>query len=335
MSISNLNHLFLLYNIKSCLVDTGGKKLLKSKFQELEFELSYINDLKYSKSDLTKLIQDEYNRKENEEAQLKPKYDLIIVNDADLFQNLFHKCVYIYIIDKSTSSIIDPYYEKLSSFGEGVLYRNEYHSINFSTANLSVYEQTYIRDKPFRFLKKIIELSKKEFDLKTIVEIGSSRRPLDHPIEEINPICCNDSHSTFFFTKINNALVHTCDINPMCKTVIQRANEDGLIDFGEESRLKVHIKDGIEFLTEYANKKKNPTIDFLFLDAWDVGTYQYAKHHLDAYKAIKNKLSSKCIISIDDTDIGCNGKGKYLIPELLNDNFIIICKARHTIFYRN
>lgn len=335
MSITNLDHLFKLYNIKDCLVDTSGKKFLKSKFQHFEFALSYINESKYTKKDLTMLVSTQYSKNEKDEKQLKDKYDLIIVNDADMFQNLFHKAVFIYIFDKTTCNLLDPFYSKLSSFGEGVLYRNEYHSLTFPNHHLSVYEQTFIRDKPFRFLKKIIQLSEKDFDLKVIIEIGSSRKPLDHHIDEINPVCCNDSHSTFFFTRINNTIVHTCDINPMCKIVIQRANQDGLIEFGTNTRLKIHIKDGIEFLQEYSNKNKNPTIDFLFLDAWDVGTHQYADNHLKAYQTIKNKLSSKCIISIDDTDIANNGKGKYLIPELLNDDFIIIYKARHTMFYRN
>lgn len=332
-TIINLDHLFDIYNIKSCLVDMSGKRFLRSKFNDLDFAINYINDLQYTKEDLTKLVASDCN-KEDEDKQLKKKYDLIIVSDPVLFQNLFHKCVFIYILDKEKAHILDPFYEKLSSFGEGLLYRNDFHSLTWDDPNLSVYQQTYIRDKPYRFLKKMVELSQGIFDIKNVIEIGSSRKPIDHPVDEINPVCCNDSHSTFFLTRINNATIHTCDINPMCKTILHRANEDGLLEFGEGSNLKIHIKDGVEFLEGYAKKKKNPTIDLLFLDAWDIGTYEYAKNHSRAYHAIKDKLSESCIIAIDDTDIAKNGKGRYLIPELLNDNFIMVYNARHTLFYK-
>ena len=94
-----------------------------------------------------------------------------------------------------------------------------------------------------------------------------------------------------------------------------------------KSNWNVYNGDGIKFLKDFKG-----TIDLLFLDAWDVHYGSpYAEKHLEAYEVAKDKLSKKHIISIDDTDIANGGKGKLLIPHLLNNNYKLIVSGRQTM----
>jgi hypothetical protein len=78
------------------------------------------------------------------------------------------------------------------------------------------------------------------------------------------------------------------------------------------------------------------SIDFLYLDAWDVvkGT-DYAHKHLLAYQAALPRLSATCIVQIDDTDIMNGGKGRLAIPQLIRDGFQLITWGRQAILVRD
>ena len=69
----------------------------------------------------------------------------------------------------------------------------------WENTNLSAHEQTFIRDKPKDYLMACIELCKR-IGARTIVEIGSIRQQMHHPIESFNPYCCNNGHSTAFWS---------------------------------------------------------------------------------------------------------------------------------------
>jgi spermidine synthase len=112
------------------------------------------------------------------------------------------------------------------------------------------------------------------------------------------------------------------DINPGCKRLIDN-----------DERLKgVHAitQDAIAFLETFDKK-----IDLLFLDAWDVeeGT-PYAEQHLRAYLTCKKNLSDRCLILIDDTDVGGRGKGRVVIPKLIEDGFKCLTEGRQSLFFR-
>jgi hypothetical protein len=333
-TVANLSNLLSVYNIKNVLSDKTGKEMLRNEHDLIKKTLKNVN-----KEQVISMLSD------LEHDYFLEKYDLIICTfeNLELFKLLFHKALFILVLDNNdneassevSSLLLKDIYEKVSEFEGHVLYRNDFHSIIFKGIDLSVYDQTYRRDKPYRFLMKILEFAKK-IEIRNVIEIGAARSPLNHKLEDLNPICCNDSHSTFFWAKLDNARVNTCDINMNCKRVIQEANEAGFLEFGHETTLKVHIKDGIEFLEEYARKKSSKLVDFIMFDAWDIipGS-NYAEKHLEAYHAIKTKLSEHCLISIDDTDICNGGKGKLLIPELLQDGYIILYKGRHTILKKN
>ena len=371
LQITNIYHLFTVYRITSVLVEQRCKKMVEkilARSQEL------VKDLPAVKVDTIKRkdVVDSDDIHQFLEEQLSPSYDLVFVTEGSFtdFVNVYHKATWIFCfyeeikgdkkIDMTTKTYIP--YNRVNDCFDGVLYLNEFKSIMFDHIELDFHTQTYIRDKPIRFLKKACALFR-WMDMKTVVEIGSCRQRLRHPINELNPLCCNDGHSTMFWAALPDAQVHTVDINPACEHVISRATDDGYLK--NQSDLDIYTMDGLEFLTKYqiTPKAKKPTvselnsedetsdeedtkkkddediktpIDLLFLDAWDVvpRDESYAKNHLKAYRLAKDKLSKTCIISIDDTDIGNGGKGRLLIPKLLKDGFIMLYKGRHTIFYR-
>ena len=332
--ITNLYHLFYLHNIREALIDTKCHKYIDGVFTKI----TRINvDFNISEP-----IKPDYLRRKDiintgyAEYLLNPgiqeRYDLMVVSQSNFktFIPFMHRCFFIYVTDVTNEDPTFIPYTKVNDCFEGVLYVNDFHSMVFPTSRLDVFEQTYIRDKPYRFLKKTLELID-HLKFSTIVEIGSCRTAMKHDLDEINPMCCNDSHSTFFWCK-SKCRVETVDINPVCERVLEEAYETERLTIN--GKLNIHIKDGLTFLTNY----EGPKIDFLFLDAWDVveGIIKsdYAEKHLEAYEKSKDKLADTCIIGIDDTDIAKGGKGRLLVPVLLNDGWTPLYKGRHSILYR-
>ena len=204
-----------------------------------------------------------------------------------------------------------------------VIYQKKLNDPIFSDINLTFDEQTFIRGKPKEYILHTINLFKKYTNAKVILEIGSIRNKMNHDIDDFNPSCCNDGHSTYFWKHHTNAEIHTVDIDPKCKTII---NSDDRLN-----NVKTYTDDAIKFTQSFIQK-----IDLLFLDAWDVvPNSPYAEAHLQIYNILKNKLSDNCLILIDDTDIGNNGKGELIIPELLKDGFLMLLHGRQTLFIRN
>ena len=308
----NIDHFIHFYNIKTVLVDDDIQDFIQNRNQVKRIDVM-----------------------SNE--QLKPFYSLIIVS-ADNWKKylgLYYRGLYIYIKGQHTSNYIC--YNKIDLCYDGVIYHNPYHSLMFDTSHLTVYEQTYIRDKPYRFLRCAQKLIK-TLNMKCLVEIGSCRSPLNHELSIVNPACCNDSHSTFFWCE-TDCNVFTVDINPTCKKVLVDAYEDGKIEMSGD--LNIHIQDGHDFLRDF-DKHSDEKIDFLFLDAWDViddphATFlkdDYAQKHLAAYTLAKPHLAENCFILIDDTDVSSGGKGRILVPVLKEEGWIILFQARQTLLYK-
>lgn len=195
-----------------------------------------------------------------------------------------------------------------------------------------------LRNYPAPWIKKTLELLK-IMNAKIIVEIGSTRLSLvpkciDYFNNSYNlksadaPHCCQDGHSTHFWTT-SNLEVHTVDIDPNCKINVENQYIHHL-KIPVPENLNFHIpEDGISFLENF-NKK----IDLLFLDGWDVGTNNYAENHLEAYEAAKDKLAPIHLISIDDTDFipPASGKDELLSPYLIEKGYIKILSGRQTVF---
>lgn len=329
-SIMNIYHLFYTWNIKEVLIDKKCRNYVDAAFtiiSRLRVDFNITEPIKPDYLDANQ-ITDESLADYLLESPLKPKYDLLVVDAENTitFLPFMHRCVFIFICGNPTGNLIP--YTRINDCFEGHMYVNDFHSIIFPTVKLTEYEQTYIRDKPYRYLRKMQHLLR-HFSCKTIVEIGSSRTRMNHVLSDINPMCCNDSHSTFFWAEMP-ATVYTVDINPMCETILEDAHEKKTLKI--KGKLHIVNEDGITFLKEY----DGDSIDFIFLDAWDViPGRDYAERHLEAYEVVKDKLSEKiAFIGIDDTDVGAGGKGKLLIPQLIKDGWTPLYQGRHTVFFR-
>ena len=184
--------------------------------------------------------------------------------------------------------------------------------------DLSVHEQTFVRDKPRDYLLACIELCKL-IGASTIVEIGSMRQEMPHPIDAFNPYCCNDGHSTAFWSWYlgEHASIYSVDINPNSGFVGQLRG----VDFVN--------RDGVDFCNGFGGK-----IDLLFLDAWDVVEgMPFAEKHLECFEAARPKLAPKHIVCIDDIDVGDGGKGRLIIPKLVEDyGYFVVANGRQAIF---
>ena len=157
------------------------------------------------------------------------------------------------------------------------------------------------------------------FNFRTIVEIGSSRGPLRHYLHSVGSTltCCNDGHSSHHWYE-TDCVVHSVDIDLKMMCLPQRDN------------LHFYNCDGIEFLKSF-----DGTIDFLYLDAWDALAHiPYAEKHLEAFEAAESKLSSINMVSIDDTDCYEGGKGRLLIPKLLDLGYLKIVEGRQSVFLK-
>jgi len=332
-SITNLYHLFYLHNMKEILVDTKCKKYVDGVFKAIsELRVDF---------NITEPIDTDFMRSKDlsvtnipdilQHSKLKFKYDLMVVHKDNFskFVPLFHRGYFIFVHEGSNSDKVFTPYTKVNDCFEGILYINDFHSIIFPYTQLNFYQQTYVRDKPYRYLRKMQQLLA-QTKCSTIVEIGSCRSALTHDLTTIDPRCCNDSHSTFFWCE-TTCRVNTVDVNPMCETHLQKAYAEKRLRV--KGKLNICNEDGLEFLKEYDDPLP---IDFLFLDAWDVveGT-DYAEKHLEAYEtAFPHLNKDRCFISIDDTDISNGGKGRLLIPKLINDGWMMLYRGRHTVFYK-
>ena len=186
-------------------------------------------------------------------------------------------------------------------------------------------EEINERGKPRRYLLHAIDMFKQCTDSKVILEVGSICKRMDHSIDEFDFDCCKDGHSTYFWSYYTEpkTSIYSVDINPECKSIIDK--DERL------SKVVSETCDPFEYIRDFKEK-----IDLLFLDLWDVKPDTlYAENHLLAYQIVKDKLASKCLLLIDDTDIGYSGKLRLLIPEIKADGFIRIFHGRQALFYRN
>jgi len=206
---------------------------------------------------------------------------------------------------------------------------NKFSDIIFEEISLTPHVHHHVRGKPKNHLLHAIELFKKFTSHKVILEIGSIRLGMNHSITEFDPVCCNDGHSTFFWKEYTDAEIHTVDIDPHCKHLIE--SDERL------TNINSYTQDAIVFGKEFARScnTSDKRIDLLFLDAWDVEpNTPYAEKHLEIYTVLKESLSDDCLILIDDTDIGNGGKGRLVIPCLIEDGFELLVTGRQTLLIR-
>lgn len=185
----------------------------------------------------------------------------------------------------------------------------------------TVLQQNQMRGKPRPYLLSAIDLLKR-IQGKTIVEVGCMRQPMAHGMDQFNPACCNDGHSTIFWGH-GGLDVHSVDINPGAVKI-------AAAECAKYPNVKVTCADGIEFLKAFGG-----TIDLLYLDAWDVikGT-PYAEKHLEAFEVAREKLSPASIVLIDDTDVQFGGKGRMVVPAVIRAGYDLLLCGRQTMLMR-
>jgi len=190
------------------------------------------------------------------------------------------------------------------------------------------------RKAPFEFIREAIRLFT-ERKGKVIIEIGCMRQRFDHPIEEEPEDCPTrlDGHSTVHYAA-TDAIFYSCDVNP------------GAVELAKEytqsrTNTRILMKDGIKFLKNFGRK-----IDLLSLDAWDVDLSDCAEKHLEAYEACKRVLHKDTVVIIDDTDVsiidgklqpvkeGYGGKGRLLVPKMIEDGWRVVRSGRCTILVK-
>lgn len=192
-----------------------------------------------------------------------------------------------------------------------------------------------VRSFPARWIKKTIEIIN-ALNLKHMVEIGTIRVPItDHCVDYFEnnniitgnkkPQCCEGGHSTYFWSKYTKLKkIYTVDIDPYTQTIIKKTFPT------KPKNLIPIIDDGVLFCQKLKTK-----IDFLYLDGWDINTYNYKDKHLQAYLAIKDKFNPLHIVSIDDTDFAYNkGKDGTLTPYLLDNNYTQLLSGRQKLFIK-
>lgn len=203
--------------------------------------------------------------------------------------------------------------------------------------NLTGEDYDIRRSKPAPYIKTAIEIAK-ALDLKTVVEIGSSRYSVTEKCLQyfdlsnnayLSPPCCCDGHGGFFWTRAGFEL-YTVDIDEHCKNGVLWCYSNLNIPVPENLHMEIP-RDGIEFLKNFDKK-----IDVLFLDGWDIGTPEYAEKHLEAYLSAEDKLSQTHLVLIDDTDyITPNGgKDKLLSPFLIEKGYIPLFNGRQTLYMK-
>lgn len=198
--------------------------------------------------------------------------------------------------------------------------------------NIGKPQHPNFRDFPYYYMIEALSIFK-EIKGKTIVEIGSMRRGLNHDINELNIDCCMDGHSSLVLAQ-QTKYFFSVDVDQNCVDITK--NElDRLKDF--DCKYKVIKQDGISFLNEFDKK-----IDLLFLDAWDVDLADSSEKHLEAYEVAKSKMAKKSLILIDDTDVdringqvvfaeGIAGKGKLVVPKAIQDGWTLVFSGRQTL----
>jgi hypothetical protein len=190
------------------------------------------------------------------------------------------------------------------------------------------------RDHPKSYIDRAIKILKETVVHPiSILEIGCCRQPLNHDVDNETCFGCCDGHSTYLWGR-TGWHVDSVDINMEHILISAKI-------CNEFKNVNLHNMDAIEL----ANSVSLLAHDLLFLDAWDVELPDCAEKHLEFYRAAKEKMTQKCLILIDDTDLYFNqykreffpdpeclsGKGQLLIPELIKDGYEIVFKGRQTL----
>lgn len=187
----------------------------------------------------------------------------------------------------------------------------------------------------------IIQNMEKKNDIYNIVELGSSRSYVNGGV-----VGCLSTDKIYWqpnnpevwdwgagvFTKVfaenlkgQNYKLYTIDPSREANIIVTTM-------CGEYNEVKIDLNYSTNFLNNF-----NEKIDFLYMDHMETSEQAAHQHLYDAKLIIeKNLMSENGVILIDD--IGHNiidGKGKYSIPYLLENNYKIIIHEYQVLMIKN
>ena len=189
-------------------------------------------------------------------------------------------------------------------------------------ADLTLEQQLYQRAKPLPYLGVAAKLVK-EFALKRIVEIGSMRQPMAHPLGGFDPMCCNDGHSTLYLAS-TGAEVFTVDSNPQCAEVL-RAYRPSFPTFTFRPATASLF---------WSNSPARSTF-FISMRGTSFPAANTRRSISRPIDARCRRLAPRCLVQIDDTDILNGGKGRLVVPQMIRDGFELITWGRQAILTRD
>ena len=187
----------------------------------------------------------------------------------------------------------------------------------------------------------IIQNMEKKNDIYNIVELGSSRSYVNGGITgclSTDKIYWQPNNPELWdwgagvFTKVfaenlkgQNYKLYTIDPSREANSIVTTM-------CGQYNEVKIDLNYSTNFLNNF-----NEKIDFLYMDHMETSEQAANQHLYDAKLIIeKNLMSENGVILIDD--IGHNiidGKGKYSIPYLLENNYKIIIHEYQVLMVKN
>jgi len=250
---------------------------------------------------------------------------LLLSNPAEISEYLpaFYRCRNVFVSAGAGESI--PQVAGILANGVpcagGTIFTNELLSLKCAETP-SVYEDFFVRDYPFRFLKKAAEIVQR-LGLRHIVEVGGCSTPLSHPLDVLSSECCSrNGHSTAHWCAVAGSVVHSVDREPSIEDNINRAFDLGW--FVVRGKLKLHIDDGMTFLSEIRENVKRP-VQFLFLDAFDD-----AKMNQRAIELAGDYLAETHLVGFGNADTPAGN----LLAFMKDNGYIVLCAGRVALFYR-
>lgn len=329
--ISNLYHLFTLHNVITVLADQACRHYITEILANIDKTITERVKVQYiAANDIGSGI-DLLFPDSNSDSALRQRYDLFVVGAHSISAMLpvFHRARYLFIYGTDTIPYVIPFI----GIG-GNVHTNDLHSICFDNLNnISMYEKSFVRDVPFRFMVQTISLVSvllsKRTDLR-IVEIGACTTRLRRPLME--NFTADTACTTFFLCQLPGRVL-SIDISEEARNVIEEAANEDLFEMN--STLVCYKEEAVQFLKKYCEKyKKRPErkIDVFCLDAFSGP--KASEKNLTAYTAVRKALSKECLILVADTDENGGGKGSLIIPEAIDDGFTVIFQGRMTLLYK-
>ena len=148
-----------------------------------------------------------------------------------------------------------------------------------------------MRAPSFRLMFELLEQKSRALDRPLlIVETGSARVPGRWAGEGQSTVLWDD------FSQYVEAEIHSVDIDPNAARVLRE-------EFKVGESVRIHTRDSVSFLHEFATSEPVRQIDLLYLDSFDfdiANPFPSSFHHMKELTAVRPSLGPGTIIAVDD-----------------------------------